>query len=206
MKTTFTSVLAIGAILGTLLLTACGSNSSAASSSDSTTSGAAATTTTASGSTTTAPASVNTAFTASDNSYSLKYPDGWTTSPVSDSGTTSANMFLSADGQDIFVADPLDSQVASSAYPTLGSAFLTGIKATNVSMGTSVQPLTSTSGSWMGVQGTGTFNGVASTITELGQDHNGKTFLIFTIAPTASADSVGNTYFQPMLDSLSFAS
>ncbi|MBA3824810.1 MAG: hypothetical protein H0X24_13060 [Ktedonobacterales bacterium] len=188
---------ALGGLACTLLLAACGGSASSANSAaktDSTT-GAAATT---------APTTANADFTSPDGVYALKYPTAWSPSPITAENTTGAMMFISADGKDMFITGPLDTQIDSANYGTLAKAFLTGAKATDISMGSTTSSATFTSGTWQGIQGTATFNGVASTITELGQDHNGKTFMIFTIAPTVSSSSDGNTYFQPIMDSLSF--
>ncbi len=192
------SLLALGGLACTLLLAACGGGSSAASSAAKT-DGATSTATAA-----TAPSSANTAFASPDGVYSLKYPQAWSPSAISAANTSGAMTFLSADGKDMFITAPLEVQIDASGYGTLANAFLTGAKATDIPMGSTTQSATFASGTWQGIQGTATFNGVASTITELGQDHNGKTFLVFTIAPTASSDSDGSTYFQPILDSLSF--
>jgi hypothetical protein len=193
----FASLLAFGGLACTLLLAACSGSASSASK-------AAKTDATPTSEATTAPSTANTAFTSPDGVYALKYPDAWAPSAVTAQNTSSAMMFISADGKDMFITGPLDTQIDASNYGTLANAFLTGAKATDIVMGSTTQSVTFGSGTWQGIQGTATFNGVASTITELGQDHNGKTFMVFTIAPTASSDVDGSTYFQPMMDSLSF--
>ncbi len=192
---TLTTLIVTGSIACALLLAACGSK---ASSSGKATTNASATPTALS------TTVVNTDFTSSDGAYTLKYPGGWAAKSITVSNTSGAAVFVSGDGNDLVEIEPLTVQVATSDYASLMQSFLQGAEATDTQVDATLHTLSAASGTWTGLQATATFNSMPSVITELGQDHNGNTTLIFTVAPTTTASSDGDTYFQPMLDSLTF--
>ena len=193
-KHAFVSLFATGGLLCALLLSACGNAASST----------AATATTAVMPTSSTGAALSHDFTSTDGVINLKYPDAWTMQALNVADSPNAAMFSSANSNDIFVLEPLNVQVTADNYSALGTAFLQGIKATDVQMGTTSQSAAIGASTWTIAQGTATFNGTPSTLTELGTDHNGTTLLIFTLGPTATDNNDGNTYFQPMVTSLMF--
>lgn len=196
-KRTLSSLLVTGGLACTMLLAACGSSASSTAATGSTTSDTATSTP--------AVAAANmTDYTNSDSTYSLKYPTAWTAKALANSDAPGASMFLSQDGKDVVLTEPLAAQVATSDYAKLASSFLTGANATQVQIDPTTNSLPLASGKWTGLQGTAIFAGTDSVITELVQDHNDKSFMVITIAPKETANTDGDTYFQPLVASVTF--
>jgi hypothetical protein len=193
-KRTLSSLLIAGGLACSMLFAACGSS---ASSTDAATSDTAT-------STPAAQAVSTTDYTNSDGTYSLKYPAAWTAKALSVSDAPGASMFLSQDGKDVVLTEPLSSQVAASDYASLANTFLTGANATQIQIDPTTNSMSLASGTWTGLQGTAMFAGTDSVITELVQDHNDKSFMVVTIAPKETDSSDGNTYFQPLVASITF--
>ena len=118
---------------------ACGSS---ASSADATTTSDAAT------STPTVQAVSTTDFTNSDGTYSLKYPAAWSAKALANSDAPGASIFLSQDGKDAVLTEPLSAQVATSDYASLANTFLTGASATNIKIDPTTNSMSLASGTW----------------------------------------------------------
>lgn len=114
-------------------------------------------------------------------------------------------MFASQDGSDLFITIPLPTQVDASNTAQIATAQLQAAAATNIKLDTATSTISYPSGNWTGIRGTADISGTPSSIAAFLQDHGGKTFMVFGIAPTATADKDGTTYFDPMMNSFKFS-
>lgn len=203
-------------LLSALSIAACGGSSAststaktAATSTTSTSASTGSSTGTGSASTSSSSSSSSTVtldsiYISSDDTFSVKYPAGWTISPLTVDGAPGAVSIISTSSNDLFVISPLNVQVPQSGYPDLAKSFASGANMTNLQL-ESTSSTTEISGvNWTAWSGTVTISGVDSKFSQLATEHNGNTFLIYLTAPATTADNDATNVLLPMVQSLSF--
>jgi hypothetical protein len=147
---------------------------------------------------------LNSTFTSQDGIYTFQFPGTWTTTPLSNSVVINGVSVASSDQTDLFVTLPLDEGFATKDYPTFLNSFMSGAGAKSITVKTTSQSVPAGANTWTDYDGTATLNGNPSQTSIFGLTHDGKTFFVIIIAANTNADSIGTTYFLPMLTSLKF--
>ncbi len=192
-KKIISMTLTVVAAAGALLVAACGSTSVAP---------AATPTPTTAPSPTPTPV-LDSTFTSSDGVYTFQYPGSWSSTPLNTAPVVNGDLLISPDTQDYFITVPLNLGIPASQYPSFLQGFLPAFGGKNIKI-TPKGNVTIGANTWTEDDVTFTKNGTPYDGAQFGLSHHGKTFLVLVLAPASTADSVGTTYFQPMLTSLKF--
>jgi hypothetical protein len=184
----------IGLLASALIIAGCGSTTAAAPT---------ATATTAPTATPTINPALSSTFTSSDGVYTFGFPSTWSKTPVNQSPFVNGVILFSPDAKDFFVTLPANQGLPSSQYKQVLQGFLQGLPATNIKFGQTGTP-TLGANTWTAIDATYTYKGTAYDSTQFGLTHNGNAFLVVVGAPHADSDTVGSTYFLPMITSLKF--
>jgi hypothetical protein len=144
------------------------------------------------------PPSGFTAFVTSDYSWGMYYPSGW-----QNQGSTNEELFNSGTGADVAVISG-NGEVPSSQYSSILKAFADATGAKNIHIGSSVSQTSSGANTWNALKGTMTLSNISFTIVLYGTNHNGATYIVLEVAPTAQLGADNTSYFQTMLQSFTF--
>ncbi len=142
-------------------------------------------------------------FTSPDGAYTFQFPGSWSSTPINTSPVVNGVLLVSADSQNLFVTAPLTEGLPSSQYVAFFQSFLKGAGGTNIKT-KSDGTVTLGQNTWTVEEATLTFKGSAYDAAQFALAHHGKSFFVIVMAPHATSDSVGTTYFQPMITSLTF--
>lgn len=182
-------------LVGTLLLAGCGGSSAAA---------APTPTPTATTIPTATPTPIlNSTFASTDGVYTFQFPGDWTQTPLNSSPIVNGVGLKSPDATDFFLTLPLNEGIPISGYSSFFSSFMAGI-GTHVVVTPKAQTVKLGANTWTIYDATATVNSNPSMASLFGLTHAGKTFFIVVVAANTNANTVGTTYFLPMVTSMTF--
>lgn len=187
------------ALIGALTLAACGGSTAAA-----TPTATPSPTPTATLTPTPTPL-LNATYASPGGLYSLQYPMAWSTLAINSSSVVNGVRLLSGDTNDAFFVLPLTQGIGTAQYASFLKGFLqgNGFNSTNIVVNPTAQTVPLNGVNWTSYDATAKLHGTVDYQTSIiGVEHNGKSFLVIAMAPAATSDTVGNTYFAPMLTSL----
>ena len=186
------------ACLGLLVLAGCGSSVQAVKPTATT----AATATTVGGGT--VASSVPCSGTYSNPHISLSCPAGWTETPFASAsvGIVDGVVLKSADGTASFTITPVNQALGADQYVAFLQAFLSSAGGTNININPTATQQALNGNNYTINEVTFDRSGTPQTGAQLVTVHNGFTYFLVTLAPTSDYSSVGNQYFQTILQSL----
>jgi hypothetical protein len=142
-------------------------------------------------------------YTNTDGVYSIGYPSAWTVSPLTIANTSGTVQIESPDRTDLVIIEPFTLK-SSAPYPYLLEGGISNSLFTNSKVNSAVTTQTYPSGSWTVAHTTTDISGTPYTVRLYGTLHDDHTFVIFVLAPTSAAATDQATYFDLMLNSLTF--
>jgi hypothetical protein len=193
MRSSIKTCFAVVVMCCALLLAACGSSSVAAKP-------------TATPTFTPSPTPLlDTTFTSTDGVYSFSFPGSWSKTPLTTSPIVNGVKIASPDGKDFLLVLPINQGFTEADFKEFLTSFLKGAGVPDAKLASdTAQSGPLGANTWSGYEATGTYNATPYTGTELYLTHAGNAFIVIAMDPTADDQTMGDTYFKPMVESLKF--
>jgi len=193
-KNVFSMALTVGALVSALFIAGCGNSSTAAP----------AATATPTNTPTPSPTPVlNSTFNSTDGVYTFQFPGDWSSTPVNNGTVINGVVLTSPDSQNFFYVSPTNTGIPASQYSAVLQGVIQALGGTNAKI-KAAGNVTFGKNTWAVDEGTATLKGTAYDGTQFALSHHGKSFFVIVAAPHSTADTIGTTFFQPMLTSLTF--